>query len=608
VAGRIKQEDVDAVRERADIVKIISGHLQLKKAGADRYVGLCPFHPEKTPSFSVSAGKQAYYCFGCGEGGGVFRFVEKLENLSFVEVVEKLAAETGIVLRYEGQSVADRRSSGHRQALHKAIADAARLYQRMLLEGREATEARAYLDLRGISTQSVERFAIGYAPAYPDFLLKRLSKTYSPEVLVEAGLVSKDEGGGLRDRFRGRVMFPIHDLSSNAVGFGGRLLAGPKAPPNAAKYVNSPESATYHKGSLLYNLNRAKPDITVAGRAFLVEGYTDVVALDQAGVREAVATCGTALGEEHVKLLSRFTERLVLAFDSDEAGARAAERAFQFHERYPVDIRVLVLPEGQDPADFALAHGEAAGQAFETLLSAAVPLVEYMVRRSLRGRNLSELEERARAVHEGLGIVMALEDPVRRREYAGRLADLVGVGVNEVLLEMERLTRPSTAPEAAPAHSRRPPHEKVEREALKLLIQQPEACAGLTESISAGQFEKPLHQKIFEIVREADGAPGSALVAKAQERGELVQKTVAGLAVEPLETGDQTEASYAEHVFLRLEEFALSRRIDGVRKELERLNPLKTPDDYSVLFDELVKLQGAKRRAREAAEAIGSSV
>jgi DNA primase len=607
VAGRIRTEDIDAVRERTDIVKVISGHLQLKKSGADRYVGLCPFHQEKTPSFGVSPSKQAYYCFGCGEGGGVFRFLEKMEQLSFTEAVEKLASEAGITLRYEGQSGTERRTAGRRQALHRAVAEAARLYQRTLVEGKEGADAREYLDQRGISKESIERFAIGYAPTYPDFLLKRLSKSYSTELLLEAGLLSQDAGGGMRDRFRGRVMFPIHDLSDNAIGFGGRLLQGPRAPANAAKYVNSPDSSIYHKGTLLYNLNRAKADVIRSERAFLVEGYTDVIALDQAGVREAVATCGTALGEEHVRLLDKFTDRVILAFDSDEAGARAAERAFQFHERYSVDLRVLVLPEGQDPADFALAQGAAAGEAFEGLLAQSVPLAEYMIRRDIRGRDLSDLEERARAVQSGLGIVMALEDPVRRQEYARVLADAVGVKVNEVLLDMERMAGAAGAARGQPAErhaARTPPHQRVEREALKLLIQAPELCEPAATDIDAGRFATPAYQKVFDLVRES---PPAGLVSRASERGETIQKLVAGLSVEPLAAGGEPTADYAHHVFLRLEEFELSRKIDVARKELERLNPLKAQVEYDSLFERLVALEGARRRIRVAAEAVGSS-
>jgi len=292
LAGSIRQEDVLAVRERTDIVKVISGHLQLKKSGRDSMTGLCPFHPEKTPSFHVSPSKQLYHCFGCHEGGDVIRFLEKVENLSFPEAVERLAQQPGITLRYEGDTEGRKREVGRRQAVHRALDEAAGLYHWMLLDGREAAEARRYLQERGIGAQSIERFAIGYAPGYPDHLLRHLSKTYSPELLVEAGLVTQDPAGAMRDRFRGRVMFPIHDVSGNAVGFGGRLLAGDRAPVNAPKYLNSPETTVYHKGSLLYNLSRAKADITSTGRAFMVEGYTDVIALDQAGIRSAVATCG----------------------------------------------------------------------------------------------------------------------------------------------------------------------------------------------------------------------------------------------------------------------------------------------------------------------------
>src|SRR5207302_8996826 len=304
MAGRIRAEDIETVRQRSDMVQVVSDYLQLKKAGRDSLVGLCPFHPEKTPSFSVSPTKQVYYCFGCGEGGDVFRFLRKVENLEFAEVVERLARTAGVTLRYEGDSEASRRAAGRRNAIHKAIDEAAKLYHRMLAEGREGAEARTYVASRGITEQSIERFGIGYAPGYPDFLLKRLSNAFSPDLLLEAGLVTKDVGGTFRDRFRGRVVFPIRDLSGNAVGFGGRLLEGPHAPQNAPKYLNSPETPVYRKGTLLYNLERAKAEITASGRGFVVEGYTDVIGLDQAGVRSAVATCGTALGEEHIRLLS----------------------------------------------------------------------------------------------------------------------------------------------------------------------------------------------------------------------------------------------------------------------------------------------------------------
>jgi DNA primase len=613
VAGRIRQEDLEQVRQRTDIVQVVSGYLQLKKAGRDSLVGICPFHAEKTGSFSVSPGKQVYYCFGCGEHGDVFTFVEKVESLSFTEAVERLASQAGVTLRYEGQTDADRRAVGRRHALHRAVTEAAKLYQHALLESREAADARDYLRERGIGQASIERFEIGFAPNYPDYLLRRMARSVSPELLLEAGLVSRDEQGGMRDRFRGRVLFPIHDLSGNAVGFGGRLLAGPKAPANAAKYVNSPETPIYKKGFLLYNLNRAKAEATRTGRAFLVEGYTDVIAMDQAGIGSAVATCGTALGEEHLRLLARFTQRVILSFDSDEAGYRAAERAYAFHQRFPLDLSVLVLPEGQDPADFVLAHGEESGEMLEQLAGKAVPLVEYMIDRVLRGRDLTSLEERARAVRAGLELVLPLEDPVRRQEYARVLAGKVAEPEVSVMLQLERMTEaaggaPATEPE--PAVRRLAPWQKIEREAMKLLIQEPEKALPLAREVETDRFATASYRSAFEVVRDGleRGSTVPAMVAAAEERtrGEQVGSLIAALSIEPSTTLGEPSTEYVRQVFLELDGYALKREADRVRKELQTINPFEQPDRHTALFEELVRLEGARRRLRVEIEATGS--
>lgn len=607
MAGRIRQEDVEAVRERSDIVEVVGGYSQLKKAGRDAFVALCPFHPEKTPSLSISPSKQVYYCFGCGEGGNVFRFLQKVENLSFTEAVERLARQAGVALRYEGETAADRRAASRRQVLYRVNADAAGLFNRTLMEGREAEQARAYLASRGISAECVARFGIGYAPAYPDFLLKRLAKTYSPEMLLEAGLVAKDASGSLRDRFRGRVMFPVHDVSDNVVGFGGRLVEGSDVGAGTAKYVNSPDTPVYRKGSLLYNLNRAKANVSSSGRAFLVEGYTDVIALAQAGIPSAVATCGTALGEDHLRVLSRFAERIVLAFDSDEAGARAAERAYQYHERYPAELMVLVLPDGEDPSDFVMRSG---GEAFVALAARAVPLVEFMIARSLAGRDLTDVEEKARAVREAVGLLAHLSDPVRRHEYAGQLADRVAVPVGSILLELQqRSGAPSVEEPRTPA--RLAPTQKVEREALKLLVQAPRGALPRAAAIPTDRFSGASHRAAFELIREEGErlvAPGSvqALVAKAHERGDQLGKLLAAAAVEPLEAEGEPTDDYVERVFLRLEELALGREIDSARKDLARLNPLTSPEEHDALFERLIALEGNRRRLRAAAEAVGS--
>ncbi|HEX2030837.1 MAG TPA: DNA primase [Actinomycetota bacterium] len=586
--ARIRQEDIEAVRERTDLVRLVQQYLALKKAGRS-FSGLCPFHTEKTPSFSVDPAKQVYYCFGCGAGGNAFHFLEQVENVTFPEAVERLARQAGVTLRYEGVSPGERRPASRRQALHRALDRAADLYRRMLLEGREAEQARRYLAGRDISREAVERFGVGYAPGYPDFLLRRMAREFSPEILLEAGLALKDARGQVRDRFRSRVMFPVHDLSGQAVGFGARLLEG-----DGPKYLNSPETPVYRKGHLLYNLHRAKGEVARGGRAFVVEGYTDVIALDAIGIPTAVATCGTAVGEGHFELLRRFAERVILAFDSDEAGARAAQRAYGFHERFPVETLVLVLPEGLDPADFARERGR---EAFEELAGRAVPLVEYMLRRELDGRDLASPEGQARAVDEALPIVGGLEDPVRRSEYAGLLADLAGVSPSAVLLKLERQPagpRPGVPAGPAPARREaRTPSREVEKEALKLLAQHADLIEGHLDGLEDDQFTTERYRKALALLRSP--APTAAELAdRAREVG--LAELVAELSLEPL-LGEPTR-EYADRVFFRLQELWLKRRIDTMRKRLERLNPVKDADTFDPLFKELADLTSKWREVR----------
>ena len=597
--ARIRQEDIEAVRERTDLVRLVQQYIALKKAGRS-FSGLCPFHTEKTPSFSVDPAKQLYYCFGCGAGGNAFHFLEQVENVTFPEAVERLARQAGVTLRYEGVSPGERRAASRRQSLHRALDRAAELYRRMLLEGKEAEAARRYLQSRDISRQAVERFGVGYAPGYPDFLLRRMAREFSPEILLEAGLAMKDARGQVRDRFRSRVMFPVHDLSGQAVGFGARLLEG-----DGPKYLNSPETPVYRKGHLLYNLHRAKGDVARGGRAFVVEGYTDVIGLDQIGIPVAVATCGTAVGEGHFELLRRFAERVILAFDSDEAGARAAQRAYGFHERFPVETSVLVLPEGLDPADFARHRGR---EAFEELAGSAVPLVEYMLRRVLEGRDVEAPEGQARAVDEALPIVAGLEDPVRRSEYAGLLADLAGVSTSAVLLKLERHdAAPQQAQhptatvvpgrrEARPSREARTPSREVEKEALKLLAQHADLVEGHLDGLEDEQFTTERYRKALALLRSP--APTAAELAdRAREVG--LAELMAELSVEPL-MGEPTQ-EYAKRVFSRLEELWLKRRIDTMRRRLERLNPVKDADTFDPLFKELADLTSRWREVRTSA-------
>jgi DNA primase len=589
VAGRIRQDDIQTVRERTDIVKVVSQYLTLKRTGHDSFAGLCPFHTERTPSFSVSPSKGVYYCFGCGEGGDAIRFLREVEHLDFAESVERLAKDAGVTLRYEGDNAADRRATSRRQALNRANEQAFDLYHRMLLEGREGQEARGYLGDRGIDIETIRAFGIGYAPRYPDFLLRRLASGSGPELLLEAGLAIKDDRGQVRDRFRGRITFPVHDLAGRGVGVGARVLPGDR--DDGPKYLNSPETPVYRKADVLYNLHRAKQAVARSGEIVVVEGYTDVIALARAGVETAVATCGTALGEGHFKLASRFAQRMVLAFDSDEAGARAAERAYRYLEQFGLQPVVLILPEGLDPADFVRRHGS---QAFRDLAERAEPLVGYMLRRTVARHDLSTVEGQSAAVAAALPIVENLADPVRQREYGHALADLVRVSDTSVLLALER--RRVGAPAGDEQAARRVSvHERVEREMLRLLARSSEIFAELAPQLSEEHFQSAQHRKLFAALRGGDGDV-LAVVAASEGADDRLAAAMPALALEPLD-GEPT-LDYALDVLTRLREFALKRRSASLRQRLQKMNP-QTDAGYDALFQQLIAADGELRRLRD---------
>jgi DNA primase len=587
VAGRLRQADVEAVRERTDLVQLVSQFLTLRKAGHDRMVGLCPFHQEKTPSFGISPSKQAYYCFGCGAGGDAIRFVRELEHLSFTEAVERLAQQAGVQLHYEGDSPAERRAAQRRASLIRANEAAGTIFAEMLADGREAADARAYLVERGIDREAAERFGIGFAPGYPDFLLRRLSKDFGPEVLLEAGLATRGDDGTMRDRFRSRITFPVHDLQGRGVGFGARILPTDARAGEQAKYLNTAETPIYRKNELLYNLHRARQAVARSGEVVVVEGYTDVIALAIAGIENVAATCGTALGEGHFRLLSRFAQRAVLAFDSDEAGARAAERAYQFQEQYPVQPVVMIMPQGLDPAEFVQKEG---ADRVREVVAGARPLVEYMIGRTVTRHDLGSVEGQSAAVAEALTILEGLSDPVRRSEYGHLLADLAGVTETSVMRSLERRLagRPQ---EVAKTMKRSSAQERVEREMLKLLARDADTYREFVGMLSEDHFRSAPHRAAFEALREAEGDV-SALVAGADEK---LAALISALTVEPLE--GELHADYARDVRRRLQEFLMKGRSDALRSRLQKMNP--TIDAaYDELFAELVAVDGELRRLR----------
>lgn len=588
MAGRIRQDDIEQVKERTDLVALVGQYLSLKKSGHDSMSGLCPFHQEKTASFSVSPSKQVFYCFGCAKGGDAITFLRELEHLTYVEAVERLAQQAGVTLRYEGDSPAERRAAQRRAALINANEEAAALFSTMLADGREAADARAYLEERGIQEEAAERFGIGFAPTYPDFLLRRLSQSFGPEVLLEAGLATRGDDGTVRDRFRGRITFPIHDLQGHGIGFGARVLPSDPRAGEQAKYLNTAETPIYRKNEVLYNMQRARPAVSRSGEVFVVEGYTDVIGLVQAGVENVVATCGTALGEGHFRQLSRFAQRAVLAFDSDEAGARAAERAFAFQEQYPVQAVVMIMPQGLDPADFVAQHG---ADAVLEAAKRARPLVEYMVRRTIGRHDLSTVEARSAAVAEALPILERLTDPIRRSEYAHLLADLAGVSESSVMVALDRRLG-GRSQEVAKTLKRTSGRDKVEREMLKILARDIGSFSTYNGLLSDDHFRSAANRAALAALR---GVNGNLEVLTSGE-DPLLAASMSMLAVEPLD-GDPTP-EYAYDVWARLQEFLLKGRSEVLRMELQKLNPT-TDDTYEERFRELIETDGELRRLRD---------
>jgi DNA primase len=600
VRGRIRAEDIEEVRRRANLVEVAAEYMQVRKAGATRYKALCPFHQEKTPSLSMDAAKGLWTCFGCGKGGDVITLVSELEGLEFVETVERLAARVGVRLTYERVSAAERAAATRKQRLVAAHREATAFYHDLLLGSSEAEEARRYLRSRGVTRSSVETFRLGWAPARRDALVRHLlRRRFTEAELVEGGLALRAREGGLVDRFRGRIMFPILDVAGEPVGFGGRVLG-----EGTPKYLNSAETPVFHKGRVLYGLSLAKKAVAASGRAVVVEGYMDVIACHQAGVTEAVATNGTALTLDHFRLLGRFAPAVVVAFDSDRAGAAAVERAFDAALASGLDVRVLVLPEGKDPAEAVAARG---GEAFRRLVEEAVPIVEYRLRREIARFDLSGPEGRARAVRASVPILARLDDPVMRRDYTARLAEWTREDPDVVFLAVGRASGDRAA-RAAPTIRRASAEVRLERDVLKLALQYPAAIAEHAGEVREEMFSVPAHRAIWRELA-AGRAPAAVADALADEEA---RRILSALANEPiacdLEPDGRPPRAFVRDAVARMKEFALRRIIQERKAALERLNPLRDEREYRRRYAELIALEGEARRATGALAETGAEV
>lgn len=425
MAGRINDDDVKAVRDAVPIDAVVSEYLQLRNAGGGNLKGLCPFHDEKSPSFHVSPAKGLYHCFGCQEGGDTVDFVMKIDHLSFAETIERLAAQAGITLRYEEGGYTPGRQQGERTRLVEAHKAAAQYYTEQL-ESPEAVIARTFLADRGFDQDAAGHFSVGYSPAGWDHLTRFLrGRGFSDKELILSGLSQEGRRGPI-DRFRGRLMWPIRDISGEVVGFGARKL---RDDDNGPKYLNTPETPLYRKSQVLYGIDLAKKEIAKTNRAVVVEGYTDVMACHLAGITTAIATCGTAFGEGHIKILRRLLmdnsgSEVVFTFDGDAAGQKAALRAFEDDQKFAAETSIAITPGGMDPCDLRLAKGD---QAVADLVESRTPLFEFALRHVVSRHNLDTPVGRAAALDEAAPIVARIKNSAIQHESAVQLAGILGI-------------------------------------------------------------------------------------------------------------------------------------------------------------------------------------
>jgi DNA primase len=534
----IVDEDIARVRDASDIVAVVSEHVQLKRVGR-RWQGLCPFHSEKSPSFSVNQEEGLYYCFGCSARGDVITFVREVDHLDFVTAVERLASKAGVALRYTDADQGEGRK--HKARLVEAVGQAVDWYHERLLSAPDAARARGYLRGRGLDGDTVRAYRIGWAPEGWDVLAKTLR--LPADVFVEAGLGYRNRSEKLTDAFRGRVMFPIFDVGGDPVGFGGRVLPGEDGP----KYKNSSDSAIYNKSRLLYGLNWAKAAIVEADEVVVCEGYTDVIGFAAAGVPRAVATCGTALTDEHVRVLTSFARRIVLAFDADSAGQNAAERFYAWERQHHVDVAVAALPPGVDPADLAR---EDPG-ALEASVRDALPFLQFRLNRILDAAPLDTAEQRARAAEAAVGVLAGHPNDLVRDQYLLQVAartrtdpDRLRQGLAEGRFRPQEEStdrrrrrgprRPDPFDEEVDVDGRddhdrgRRPRRRVvvegpELEALRLLATRPaDIAARLDESL----FGDPVAQTAFVAMRDA-GSVREALGRVDEDTADLLQQVAA---------------------------------------------------------------------------------
>ncbi|MGY4642898.1 DNA primase [Cellulomonas sp. URHB0016] len=656
MAGRIVREDVEAVRERVRIEEVVGQHVTLKTAGVGSLKGLCPFHDERSPSFHVRPQVGRYHCFGCGEGGDVISFVQKVDGLGFAEAVEHLAGRVGIQLRYEdGAAPRTGEEPGRRRRLLDAHRVAEEFYREQL-SAPGAAAGRAFLSERGFDRGAAEQFGVGFAPQGWDGLLRHLrGRGFTEAELTASGLVSQGQRG-IYDRFRGRLVWPIREVTGETLGFGARRLFDEDQGP---KYLNTPETPLYRKSQVLYGLDLAKRDMQRDRRVVVVEGYTDVMAMHLSGVGTAVATCGTAFGPDHARIVRRLLGdsgstsgvqlasgtsvggEIIFTFDGDAAGQKAALRAFGEDQSFSAQTFVAVERSGMDPCELRQAKGP---DAVLALVSARTPLYEFVIRSTLAAHDLTTVEGRIGALRTAAPVVAGIRDAALRPEYTRLLAGWLGIDDHDTVRRAvaaasrgparsteQRPSRrddapvrrngsagPGSEPQRAPVArmpvpDRRDPVAQTERTALEVALQQPVLVPLEFDALPSDAFAAPAYRAVHEAVRAAGGVAAARAVQVAsggaatgwvgmvsEQAADAVRALVTELAVAPLpEDRPESLPNYVRGVVMSLIEIGYTRHIAELRGRLQRMDP--AAEGYRAAYAELVEVEGRRRLLRESA-------
>ncbi|MFI7666097.1 DNA primase [Nocardia sp. NPDC049526] len=621
MAGRLPDRDIAAIRERVRIEDVVGEYVALKRAGADSMKGLCPFHDEKSPSFHVRPNHGLYHCFGCGEGGDVFAFLQKVEHVGFVEAVEQLADRIGYQINYEGGGTSVQRDRGTRARLVAANAAAHEFYMAKLREP-DAEVARRYLTDRNFDGNAAQQFGCGYAPAGWDVLTKHLlRKGFDFKELEAAGLSRQGQRGPI-DRFHRRLLWPIRNLGGDVIGFGARKLFDDDTMPG--KYINTPETLLYKKSQVLFGLDHAKREIAKGHQAVVVEGYTDVMAMHLAGVKTAVASCGTAFGDEHLALLRRllmddnfWRGEIIYTFDGDAAGQAAALKAFAGDQKLAGQTYIAIAPDGQDPCELRQRSGDGA---VRDLVARRTPLYEFVIRGLLADHNLDTAEGQVEALRRAVPVVAQIKDNALRKAYATKLAGWVGwddiqTVVRRVGEEAKRnrnggsaggrgpaagAPQPSAAVAEHPAARPNPndPTLLPQRQALGAALQYPAMAGAVFDSIETEAFTHPAYAAVRAMIAEAGGTASGLSGAEwvnavSDGTDDLTMRAlVSELSGEQMPVKSANDIPrFVTGVLARVQEAWVGRQIAELKSKLQRVSSTEQAEAYMALFGDLVALE-----------------